>query len=156
MRRHLYYYTIVEVPPSLSTSVLGSDPGHWLPEPASPAVEGWRVDLRADGALPAAVARHSALVVVGPPARDGIRVLRSIRWRSATTPGLFPVFDGDLELGGLVGPNCQLSLTGTYRPPLSVAGTAADALLGHRVAEACVRRFVLDTARRMVAITLVS
>jgi hypothetical protein len=38
---------------------------------------------------------------------------------------------------------------GSYRPPLSVVGEVGDKLIGHRVAEACVRRFVLDVAERL-------
>ena len=154
MRRHLYYYTHVDAGPAAGSRTLGSDPALWLPAPAEAVIGGWTVDLIAAGALPRAVARHRVVVDVGPPLRTGQRLLRTITWRSATAPGLFPVFDGDLELIGLQGELSQLSLIGTYRPPLSVAGGAGDALLGHSVAEACIRRFVLDAAERMVAVTL--
>lgn len=154
MRRHLYYYTHVEADLATASDMLGGEPARWLPAPGEPAVGGWSVELVANGALPRAVARHSVIVDVGPPLVTEQRMLRTITWRSATAPGIFPVFDGDLELIGLQGDLCQLSLIGTYRPPLSVAGGAGDALLGHSVAEACVRRFVLDTAERMVGVTL--
>lgn len=154
MRRHLYFYTHVEADLTTAAAVLGDDPALWLPAPADPVGAGWAVDLVATGALPRPVARHRVVVDVGPPLPTEERLLRTITWRSATAPGVFPVFDGDLELIGLQGELCQLSLIGTYRPPLSVAGGAGDALLGHRVAEACIRRFVLDAAQRMVGVTL--
>ena len=154
MRRHLYFYTLVESPPAADCQMLHDDPARWLPSPATQTKQGWEVDLHAEGALPRALARHRVIVDVGPAVGEPGRHLRSLRWRSATAPGLFPVFDGDLELVALSGGDCQLSLMGTYRPPLSVAGGAGDALLGHHVAEACVRRFVLDAAHRMAGVTL--
>ena len=154
MRRHLYYYTHVEADLAAASDMLSGDPARWLPAPAETTAGGWSVDLVATGALPRPVARHRAVVDVGPPVMTDNRMLRTITWRSATAPGVFPVFDGDLELIGLQGDLSQLSLIGTYRPPLSVAGSAADTLLGHNVAEACIRRFVLDMAERMVGVTL--
>ena len=154
MRRHLYYYTHLEIRPEDARRLLADDPGAWLPEPATPTDEGWLVDLQADGALPRTIGHHPVVLEVGPAAADSQRLLRAVTWRSPTAPGLFPVFDGDLELCGLGEDICQLSLMGTYRPPLAVAGSAADALLGHRVAEACVRRFVLDLAARITGVTL--
>jgi hypothetical protein len=151
MRRHLYYYTMVDTDFENASALFGADPVRWLPLPADPTGNGYLVELLAEGALPGPLARHDVGVEVGPSSIDGERVLRSIMWRSASAAGLFPVFDGDMELISLQTGVCQLSLMGTYRPPLSVAGSAADALLGHHVAEACVRRFVLDSAERMAA-----
>jgi hypothetical protein len=153
MRRHLYFYTLVESPPGPAHRILEDDPAQWLPAPAARVDDGFQVDLHAEGALPRGLSHHTVVVDVGPAVGEPERLLRSIRWRSASAPGLFPVFDGDLELVALSGGNCQLSLMGTYRPPLSVAGGAGDALLGHHVAEACVRRFVLDAAERMVGVS---
>jgi hypothetical protein len=154
MRRHLYYYTHLEHDLPTASALLAGDPGLWLPLPAEPTAGGWAVDLVASGALPRAVSHHGAIVDVGPALASEDRMLRTVTWRSATAPGIFPVFDGDLELIRLQGDLCQLSLIGTYRPPLAVAGGAGDALLGHHVAEACIRRFVLDMAERMVGVTL--
>lgn len=154
MQRHLYYYTHVEATPLVARAAFSGDPALWLPSPAEAVRGSWTVDLAADGALPRAVASHRVQVDVGAPSPSEGRVLRSLTWRSATAPGIFPVFTGDMELIALQGALCQLSLMGTYRPPLSVAGDAADALLGHHVAEACVRRFVLDAGARMAGVTL--
>ena len=154
MRRHLYYYTHVDADSATASDLLHRDPSLWLPAPATGTEGGWVVDLLATGALPKAIARHRAIVDVGPAIATADRLLRTVSWRSATAPGIFPVFDGDLELIALQGELSQLSLIGTYRPPLSVAGGAGDALLGHHVAEACIRRFVLDMAERMAAVTL--
>lgn len=154
MRRHLYFYTLVESPPEAAKQRLAGDPSLWLPAPAMPSAAGWQVALHAQGALPRAVSHHLVDVELGTAFGGSERLLRPVRWRSASAPGLFPVFDGDLELVGLSGGESQLTLVGTYRPPLSVAGAVGDALLGHHVAEACVRRFVLDVATRMAGVTL--
>lgn len=154
MQRHLYYYTHVEATPSTARELFRADPALWLPAPAEAHADHWVVELAADGALPSAIARHHVQVEVGAPFPSQGRVLRSLTWRSASAPGIFPVFTGDIELIALQGSLCQLSLMGTYRPPLSVAGDAADAIHGHHVAEACVRRFVLDVGARMAGVTL--
>jgi hypothetical protein len=36
-----------------------------------------------------------------------------------------------------------------YRPPAGLLGGLGDALLGHRIAEAAVRNFVMDLAARL-------
>src|SRR5687768_1694730 len=152
MRRHLYYYTVLDQDLTAASALLRGDPSRWLPAPATETDEGFLVELYAEGALPGRIARHPVTVSLGDGFSAGERLLRSVTWRSTTAPGLFPVFEGDLELIALQTNVCQLSLFGTYRPPLSVAGGAGDAVLGHRVAEACIRRFVLDTAEHMVAV----
>lgn len=154
MRRHLYFYTLIDAPLPDASAMLGGDPSCWLPAPAEQRDNGWIVDLVAEGALPKSFAQHRVLLETGEPISERGRLLRTVAWRSASAPGIFPVLGGDLELVGLQGGGCQLSLMASYRPPLAVAGDAADALLGHHVAEACVRRFVLDTARRMTGVTL--
>ena len=156
MRRHLYFYTLVEGDFGAVAELFHDDPAMWLPAPAQSRDDGYVVQLTAEGALPRPFASHDVVVSLGRAGEGGARLLRTITWRSATAAGIFPVFDGDIELAALQGGGCQLSLMGTYRPPLSVAGTAADALLGHHVAEACVRRFVLDAAAAMSGATLLA
>lgn len=154
MRRHVYFYTHLEQGFDALAQVLGGDPAAWLPKPAEPRDEGWLVDLHAHGTLPAGVAGHTALASVGEPSLASAghpeTLLRSVAWQSATTERLVPMLEADLELASLDAYGCQLSMMGSYRPPLSVIGEAGDRLLGHRVAEACVRRFVLDIADRLV------
>jgi hypothetical protein len=151
MRRHLYFYTHIPQPFEAAATLLAGSPTGWLPEPATARDGGWEVQLRAEGALPERVAERSAVVVAGDPLVDTDRLLLPLSWQATTKEQLFPVFAGDLGLDALDGVGCHLSLMGTYRPPLSVVGGAGDALLGHRVAEAVVRRFVLDVAQRIGA-----
>lgn len=155
MRRHVYFYTHLEPAYAAVASVLAGDPGEWLPAPAEPTEDGWRVRLLADGALPQPMVAHDALVRLGDADEDEHSgLLRAMSWRSASMDRLVPTLDGDLELVSLDGYGCQLSLMGSYRPPMSVVGEAGDRLFGRRVAEACVRRLVLDVAERLHAATL--
>lgn len=149
MRRHVYFYTHLTETAEVVARLIAGDPGAWLPLPAVPDGEGWLVVLHADGALPDTVAARDARVAVGAVTRSGEGLLRRVQWRARTAERLFPVLDADLQVSPLEGRGCQFSLFGTYRPPLSVVGEAGDRVLGHRVAEACVRRFVLDVAARL-------
>ncbi len=149
MRSIVYFYTHILLPFATSAELLSGDPALWLPPPAEPVGPEWQVTLHADGALREGMSEHEALVTVGPTSWAELGLLRRISWRSSKSERLVPMLDADLELVALDGSGCQLSLMGSYRPPLSVIGAAGDRLLGHRVAEACVRRFVLDVAERV-------
>lgn len=72
-----------------------------------------------------------------------------LRWRGANRPGLFPTMEAELSLYPLSPRETQLDLLGHYRPPLGVVGSAMDVLVGHRIAEASVHRFVDDIAERL-------
>jgi hypothetical protein len=148
MRRHLYYYTHVPHDFEAVGAILQGDASRWLPPPAEHNGRGWHVLLRAEGALPPRVAERQADVVTGPASVADDRVLVSISWQATSREQFFPVLAGDLALDRLE-EGCHLSLMGAYRPPLAVVGGVADAMLGHRVAEAVVRRFVLDIADRI-------
>ena len=151
-RSQIYYYTLIPVSFDLAAGLLAGPPSDWLPVPAVLGDRGWGIDLRADGALPTPVAARRAHVHVDAATPDdpmsARTVWRSLTWRAATSDQLFPVMEADLELTALDG-GCQLSLMGSYRPPLAVMGEKGDRLFGRRVAEACTRRFVLDVADRL-------
>lgn len=156
MRRHLYFYTYVECPYREARAVLAGDPGAWLPAPARIQGAGHVVTLEAGRRLLDGASHRDALVRVyaNSPASDDRSMLRGLSWRSIEHDELFPVFEGDLELSSLSDGLCQLSCTGSYRPPLSVVGAVGDRLFGHHVAEAVVRNFVLSTADRLTRAVL--
>jgi len=105
MRRHVYYYTHVPLPAPAGARLLAGDPAAWLPQPAAADADGWRVPLRADAALPAALATRDAVVRVGADQRRGAgdeaAIVRRIGWQAAQRDQWFPVLDAELELSGL-------------------------------------------------------
>lgn len=72
-----------------------------------------------------------------------------LEWRGAQRPGLFPLMHADLSIYPLTSTETQLDFEGTYQPPLGPLGRAIDALVGHRIAEASVHRFVADVAQHL-------
>lgn len=69
-----------------------------------------------------------------------------LEWEAARTPRLFPMMRAELALYPLTATETQLDFSGRYEPPLGVLGSAVDAVVGHRIAEASVHRFVSDVA----------
>lgn len=72
-----------------------------------------------------------------------------IAWRAEERPHLFPFMDADLALYPLTATETQLDFSGRYEPPLGALGSAIDKVVGHRIAEASVHRFVADVARHL-------
>jgi hypothetical protein len=74
-----------------------------------------------------------------------------LAWRGASAAVLFPAMEATLSVYPLSPTETQLDFHGRYRPPLGALGQALDALVGHRIAEAAVLRFVQDVAARLEA-----
>jgi hypothetical protein len=72
-----------------------------------------------------------------------------LEWRAKETPGLFPAMQATLSVYPLSFTETQLELTGHYDPPMGVLGSALDAVVGHRLAEASVHRFVREVVERL-------
>jgi hypothetical protein len=69
-----------------------------------------------------------------------------LEWQSARAPRWFPLMQAELSVYPLTATETQLDFLGHYEPPLGVLGSAIDAAVGHRIAEAAVHRFVVDVA----------
>jgi len=69
-----------------------------------------------------------------------------LEWEAANSPRLFPFMEAELAIYPLTASETQLDFTGEYEPPLGALGSALDAIVGHRIAEASVHRFVGDVA----------
>lgn len=77
-------------------------------------------------------------------------VLRvTLAWEASQATALFPVMKAELSIWPLTATETQLEIEGAYRPPLGVVGNAADAVLGHRIAEASVHRFLDDVVEQI-------
>lgn len=112
---------------TLKVSVAGIDIGKDI------AVKATHVELHADAP--------------GRIAEDALGF--ELEWQAETSAALFPSMKAKLVAYAL-GPNeTQLDLVGHYEPPGGLVGSAADWLVGHRVAEASVKRFVDEIAARL-------
>lgn len=75
----------------------------------------------------------------------GDRITRiRLGWTAAQRAGLFPAMDAVLGVYPLSAHETQIDLDGRYEPPLGPVGVALDALLGQRIAEATMLRFLAD------------
>ena len=70
-----------------------------------------------------------------------------IHWKAAERAGLFPVMNGELAVYPLTATETQLDFQGRYEPPMGPLGSAIDAAVGHRIAEAAVHRFIVEVAQ---------
>lgn len=76
----------------------------------------------------------------GPATRLGLA------WKAVRRPELFPTMEGALTFYPLSPEETQLDFEGRYQPPLGPVGNLLDAMVGHKLAEASVRRMIEDIA----------
>jgi len=77
---------------------------------------------------------------------SGARTRIPVHWSASNRPHLFPLMDAELSLYPLTPTETQLDFLGRYQAPMGMLGGAIDAVVGHRIAEASVHRFVSDVA----------
>lgn len=83
---------------------------------------------------------------------DWSHVMRiPISWQAANRPRMFPLMSAQLTVYPLTATETQLDFLGRYEPPLGVLGDAVNAVVGHKIAEASVHRFVADIAQYLRA-----
>ena len=70
----------------------------------------------------------------------------TLEWEAARMPRLFPLMKGDLFVYPLTATETQLDFSGVYKAPFGAVGKTMNAIVGHRIAEASVHRFVSDVA----------
>jgi len=69
-----------------------------------------------------------------------------LEWEATSVPGLFPLMKGELSVYPLTSTETQLDFCGLYEPPFGAVGRTMNAIVGHRIAEVSVHRFVSDVA----------
>ena len=69
-----------------------------------------------------------------------------LEWEAATMPRLFPLMKAELSIYPLTATETQLDFSGLYEPPFGAVGKAMNAIVGHRIAEVSVHRFISDVA----------
>lgn len=72
------------------------------------------------------------------------RTTMQLEWQAADSSTLFPVMKAELAFYPITAEETQLEFSGHYDPPLGPLGTAIDAVVGRKVADACVHQFVAD------------
>ena len=70
-----------------------------------------------------------------------------LEWEAATMPALFPFMNAELSVYPLTATETQLDFLGHYEPPLGAFGKAINAMVGYRIAEASVHRFISEIAQ---------
>lgn len=72
--------------------------------------------------------------------------LIQLRWKAARSHAIFPSMLAELTVYPLTHDETQLDLRGVYRPPPGVLGQLVDTVVGRRIAEASVHRFMTAVA----------
>ena len=83
----------------------------------------------------------------GPPGAPASRL--DLQWKAAKRASLFPTMHGRLSFYPVSPTETQLDLDGAYEPPGGFLGAAADAFVGHRIAEASVHSLLREVAARL-------
>lgn len=153
MERRLYAYEYAKVPYDDAIELLADDASRVLQDAteagtarADEVVSTLRVPL---GGFE--VGRDVRITVGEFEPAEVLRGVLPLSWRADRGAGLFPAVEAVLELSALSidPPLTQVTLIGSYTPPLGALGDVGDAMMGHRVAEATVRRFVDDVTTRL-------
>ncbi len=73
----------------------------------------------------------------------------TLTWEAARHTALFPLMAAELAAWPLSPSETQLEIEGAYRPPFGIIGSAIDAAVGNRVAEATVHRLLEDLVEQL-------
>lgn len=155
MERELHCYAYVEAPFDLTARLLADHAETVLQHATDDAAEQAGTlsrTLRVE--LGGVEVERDVVIEVGEFEPRGIR--RSVvplHWRAERGRFLFPELNAELEVSAITidPPLTQLTVSGTYEPPLGLLGAGADRLVLHRIAEASMHRFtneVADEVRR--------
>ncbi|MFI5287491.1 MAG: hypothetical protein ACHQ4F_14375, partial [Candidatus Dormibacteria bacterium] len=139
----LHDYVFVSLPAEAVCARIRADHGSWLTGLAVGAAdeaETLRVRIGPIGALP--MLGKTVTLRADQPIERGDLTVIPLTWRATGRQGVFPVLSADLEVAPLSPEVTQLTLRGSYRPPLGELGQRLDRLLMHRIAEATVRSFM--------------
>jgi hypothetical protein len=70
-------------------------------------------------------------------------------WKAKQSPRLFPLMHAELTVYPLTGSETQLDFSGQYDVPLGILGKGVDAVVGNRIADASIHRFVTEVAEHL-------
>lgn len=147
----LHDYAFVRVPADRVVASLRLQGGGWMSALAARAVadnEDLHLRVGPLGSLPW-LSKTVSLHAGEPIARGDLTVV-PLTWRATGSSGLFPSLRADLEVAPLAADTSQLTLRGSYDPPLGELGRRLDRALMHRVAEATIRSFMHRLTQRLI------
>lgn len=73
----------------------------------------------------------------------------ALEWKAKQSPHLFPEMRAELAVYPLTGTETQLDFSGQYDVPLGIVGKGVDAVVGNRIADASIHRFVTEVAQHL-------
>lgn len=158
MERPLHYYAYVEARFDLVTRMLAEDTLAVLQRATDDAREQANMLSRSlEVDVGGFQISRTVVIEVGEfEPREVTRSVVPLRWHAEKGGLLFPSLSANLEVSSVTfePPLSQITVDGSYEPPLGLLGAGADRLVLHRLAEAAVHRFtneVADQLRRLVS-----
>lgn len=154
MERHLYAYEYVGLHYDGIVALLQREPTVIL-QPATEQASNRAHEVLSTLVVPIGGFRLARDVTVSVGELDqleGRRARLPMKWHASANQGLFPVMEAHLEIAALSldEPNTQVSIVGSYVPPVGVVGAIGDSVSAvHRLAEAAVHRLVRDVCIRL-------
>lgn len=83
------------------------------------------------------------------PGEGGPSTVIHLEWEAVNRQHLFPFMKAELSVYPLTATETQLDFQGVYEPPLGVLGSALNAVVGRRIAESSVHRFISAVAEHL-------
>jgi hypothetical protein len=84
-------------------------------------------------------------IIDEPPVAGLLDITKAdFHWEAARNRRFFPLMRAQISVWAISPKETLIAFEGEYVPPLGIAGSAIDAVLGHRVAQATVHRFLED------------
>jgi hypothetical protein len=136
----VYYFVYVPLSVSQAVAALTDSPGD-LSVWAKLAYEGGE-ELRMRVQPEASLLTKEVEIVVGAPRSKSNAVCVPISWKATGVESLFPLLEADLIVEAVGDTMTQITLRGSYQPPLGPIGRLLDRALLHRLAESCVKDFM--------------
>jgi hypothetical protein len=154
VERHLYAYEYVDLAYDDIVGLLEQIPTAIL-QPATEAASARAHEVLSTLYVPLGgfeLAREVTVSVGELQRAEERRAKLPLDWHAAQHHGLFPEMNAELEIAALSidEPLSQVSLIGTYVPPVGVVGALGDSVGAlHRLADAAVHRLVKDICARL-------